>query len=305
MHLNFGFSAAQILWTLTFAALLVLLVVLLGRNRAQRFPWFTASMAILALRMLTSRLLFGRMAPIVLSEIYLALADVAVIIALLVVVEMARRAFAGASLRAWIVGTVVLLCIGAWILAPVWYFPGNGVEGTIGRVSWMNHWRLLAFSGPWPAWQTLTAGSRVAILRLMQLVAQKADMLADLLIVQLCLLVTLFGTRFKAGWRSHVQQIVIGLSTAAIAELARFGIWQAIALHTTIHSRAEYDRVMALQEKFFNATSVIFLAALVWWIVCLWIDEPIAPSAAGATGQVVPAADAKTSPPEPSDAGVK
>jgi len=30
MHFNFGFTAVQILWTLTFAALLVLLVVLLG-----------------------------------------------------------------------------------------------------------------------------------------------------------------------------------------------------------------------------------------------------------------------------------
>jgi hypothetical protein len=31
MHLNFDWTATQVLWTLTFAALLVLLVVLLGR----------------------------------------------------------------------------------------------------------------------------------------------------------------------------------------------------------------------------------------------------------------------------------
>jgi hypothetical protein len=36
MHLNFDFSAVQILWTLTFAGLLVLLVVLLGRDREQK-----------------------------------------------------------------------------------------------------------------------------------------------------------------------------------------------------------------------------------------------------------------------------
>ena len=47
MHFNFDFSTAQVLWTLTFAALLVLLVVLLGRDRAQRFPWFTASIAMM------------------------------------------------------------------------------------------------------------------------------------------------------------------------------------------------------------------------------------------------------------------
>ena len=47
MHFNFDFSATQILWTLTFAALLVLLVVLLGRDRARRFPWFTASIVMM------------------------------------------------------------------------------------------------------------------------------------------------------------------------------------------------------------------------------------------------------------------
>ena len=45
---NFAFSARQILWTLTFAAQLVLLVVLLGRDRARRYPWFTAGVVILA-----------------------------------------------------------------------------------------------------------------------------------------------------------------------------------------------------------------------------------------------------------------
>ena len=102
MHFNFNFSANQVLWTLTFAGLLVLLVVLLGRDRVRRFPWFTAAMVMMALRMLASRLLFGRMAPIVSSEVFLALADIASIIALMVVVEMARRAFAGAQRTAWI-----------------------------------------------------------------------------------------------------------------------------------------------------------------------------------------------------------
>ena len=56
MHLNFGFTTVQILWTLTFAALLVLLVVLLGRDRTRRFPWFTASIALVAVRLLASRM---------------------------------------------------------------------------------------------------------------------------------------------------------------------------------------------------------------------------------------------------------
>jgi hypothetical protein len=189
------------------------------------------------------------------SEIFLGLAVVAAIAALLVVVEMARRAFSSASRVAWISATLVLLTVG-------------GV--------------VLAFWGPWPSAKTLFAGSILGILRLVQLVAQKADMLANLLVVQLGILVVLFGRRFHACWRSHVQQIVIGLSTAAMSQLAVRGIWQAIALHTTIHSQADYQRVMALEGKFLNADSVVFLGALVWWIVCLWIDEPGSKAAAPA-----------------------
>ncbi|MDR3799900.1 MAG: hypothetical protein P4K93_17250, partial [Terracidiphilus sp.] len=76
MHLNFDFTTVQILWTLTFAALLVLLVVLLGRDRARRFPWFTASMTLTAVRLLASRMLFGKMPPLTMSSIFLTLAAV-------------------------------------------------------------------------------------------------------------------------------------------------------------------------------------------------------------------------------------
>ncbi len=264
MHLNFGFSAVQILWTLTFAALLVLLVVLLGRDRVRRFPWFTASMVMMALRMVASRLLFGKMAAIVSSEIFLALALVAAIVSLLVVVEMARRAFSRAGRVAWITATLVLVAVGGVVV-----------------VLW----------GPWPSAKTLFAGSTLGVLRLMQLIAQKADTLADLLVIQLGILVVLFGRRFHASWRSHVQQIVIGLSTAAMAQLGVRAIWQVIALHTTINSRADYVRVMGLQDKFVNADSLVLLAALVWWIVCLWIDEPGSKAAADPAEAAPPVAE--------------
>ena len=95
-----------------------------------------------------------------------------------------------------------------------------------------------------------------------------------MLTVGLGLLVVLFGRRFKAGWRSHTQQIVIGLSTAAIAQMAVRGIWQVIALHAAPHTQAEYEHVIGLQEKLYNANSAVFVAVLVWWIACLWINEP-------------------------------
>jgi hypothetical protein len=247
MHFNFDFSTGQILWTLTFAALLVLLVVLLGRDRVRRFPWFTASMALMALRMLAGRLLYHRLPMVLSEEIFLALADVGAIIALLVAVEMARRAFARADRKVWIAATVALLAVGGVVLA-LW--------------------------GPWPSFKTLFVASEESTLRLMQLFAQKADLLADVLIIQLSLLVALFGRYYDAGWRSHVQQIVIGLSTGAIAQLAIRGTLQHIATHATIHSQDDYQRIMSLMNKLDNANSVIFLVVLVWWIICLWIDEP-------------------------------
>lgn len=266
MHFNFDFTAVQVLWTLTFAALLVLLVVLLGRDRARRFPWFTLSIVLTALRLLASRLLYGRMAPITMSGIFLTLAVVASLVSFLVLVELARKAFRGAPRSAWIGVTVVVLAIGGAVLA-----------------TW----------GPWPPWKTLTAESQLAVLRLMQLVAQKTDLFNQVLMVELGLLIVLFGRRFKAGFRSHIQQIAIGLSTTAIAQMAVRGIWQLIATHAAPHTEAEYERVMGLQEKLYNANSAVLVAVLVWWTVCLWINEPgselpaaVAPESAPATPEI-------------------
>ena len=46
MHFDYHFTAVSVMWTLTFASLLVLLVVLMGRDRIGRFPWFTASIVL-------------------------------------------------------------------------------------------------------------------------------------------------------------------------------------------------------------------------------------------------------------------
>jgi len=70
-HFNFDFSAVKVLWALTFAALLVLMVVLLGRDRVRRYPFFTASIVLLALRLLMSRLLYGKLPSFTLGEIFL------------------------------------------------------------------------------------------------------------------------------------------------------------------------------------------------------------------------------------------
>jgi hypothetical protein len=249
MHLNFDFSAVLVIWTLTFAALLVLLVVLMGRDRARRFPWFTSSIVLVTLDMLGKRLLHGRLSQITLAAIFITLADLVVIVGLMVLLEMARHAFGKVRTTVWIVGNLVMVAVGGVVLA-----------------AW----------GPWPAWKTLTADSPLAVLGMMQLAEIKGDLLVNVLTVELGLLVVLFGRRFHAGWRSHTQQIMIGLSTVAIAQLALQGIQQIFIATVVINSQADVDRARGFLRNISNANGVVYLAVLLWWIVCLWNDEPAA-----------------------------
>jgi hypothetical protein len=257
MHPHFEFPVRQVLWTLTFAAQLVLLVVLLGRDRARRYPWFTAGIALAALRLMAEILLAGRMATLPLQEILLPLADLAAVVGLLVLIELARRAFSGfrrmmrslARPWQWLWFAIVL---GLWSVA-------SSVV-----VGW----------GPWPARSNLALDTLLGKLRLMQLLAQKGDLLVALLTVELGLLVVLFGRRFKAGWRSHAQMIAIGLSTVAISLLALQATVMSIVRTAHTHSQQEYERIVGLVTNLVNANKLVYLCALVWWIVWLWLDEP-------------------------------
>jgi hypothetical protein len=252
MHPKSSFDVDHILWTLTFAAQLVLLVVLLGRNRARRFPWFTAGVALFAFRLMADVLLSGRIANILSKQISGSLSDLSVIVSLLVLVEVARRAFVGLQRSLWIVNAVglVVLCCG-----------------------------IMALWGPWPAWKMLMDSSTLGVLRLMQFLAQKGEMMVSLLSIGLGILVALFGRRYRAGWRTHTQQIVIGLSAIGVAFLV---IQQA--LQSILRSvrpdwpRPEVDRIVALIGNLANANQAVYLVALLWWIAWLWLDEPATPA---------------------------
>jgi len=221
-------------------------VVLLGRDRMRRFPWFTASIVLAALQLLSSRLLFGKLPIFTMNVVFITMADAVALVGLLVVVEMARQAFGGLPRQLWIANSLGLLA----------------VAGTI-----------LALWGPWPAWKTLTADSNLAALRLMQLVAQKGDLLVIFLTIGLGLLVVLFGRKYKAGWRSHTQQIVIGLAVAAISRLALVLMLQHL-VKSAPKTQAEYDHLVGIRDNLISADNIVRVVVLVGWIVCLWIDEP-------------------------------
>jgi hypothetical protein len=247
MHFDWHFTAIQVLWTLTFAAQLILIVVLLGRDRARIFPWFTASIVAMALRLLCGRELFQRVPQLTLTSVLIAFSDVVAVLGLLVIVELARRAFVGAHRPQVLINVAGLLLVTASIL-------------------WM--W------GPWPSWQTLTADSQVANLRIFQLIAQKTELLVDLLNIELGLMIVIFGRHFNAPWKSHTQRIAIGLSTASISGLTVQTVWQYIAKTAAPHTQAELTKTLDLRDRLFNASGALYIAVLVWWIVSLWLNEP-------------------------------
>lgn len=264
MHFNSHFTAVQVLWTLTFASLLVLLVVLLGRDRMRRFPWFTTGIVLVTLRLLMNRLLHDRLPPITMGEIAITLADISALVSLIILVEMARRAFHRAPTRSWLLWTLGLLIVGG---LAVW--------------KW----------GPWPNLHTLAFDTLIARLQFMQFLSVKMGLLVDVLSMGLGVLVVSVGHRYGAGWHSHVQRIVIGLSTASLSQMSAQGIWQIIAHHTTPHSQAEYERVLSIQDKLLNTNSAVYVLVVVWWVICLWNDEPGSPTNRAAV-EIAPASSA-------------
>jgi hypothetical protein len=245
--MHFPFNEIEVIWTLTFAALLVLLVVLLGRDRARRYPFFTAGVVLAALEMLARRLLAQKIAPLNATEIFFTLADVVAFITLLVAIELARRAFSGASRASWIVGTVVVVAAAAGALA--WW-------------------------GPWPARQTLEARSLLAYLHLMQLFAEKGDLFNNLVFLELTLIAIFTARRFHAGWRSHARQLLFGYSISGLAQIAVRVVWEKLSNAPQPRTEAEFDHHMAMQSRLLDAYSIAHLAVVIAWIACLWFDDP-------------------------------
>jgi hypothetical protein len=120
--------------------------------------------------------------------------------------------------------------------------------------------------------------STLGHLRLMQLIAQKGDLFNEVLAVELFVLVVIAGRRFKTGWRSHTQQILAGISTNSATLLVARLIWEAKARNMP-RTQEGYDHMLGLQTHLLNASSTVVLAVMIWWIACLWIDEPGAAAA--------------------------
>jgi hypothetical protein len=262
MKFHLPFSANEILWALTFAGYLVLLVVLMGRDRVKQFPWFTASSVLIAFRLLTAKMLYGRLAQIPMAELFIGLALLASLVNVGMLLELARKGFAGIKRSAWVAGALTLMVLGAIVLY---------------------YW------GEWPAWQTLTAGGGlIANLQLLQFIALKASLLLDVETVLLGLVIVIFGRHFHAGWKTHIQRIMIGLSVVSLAQLAAEAIAQIIGRNAHPTTRAEAQHFIDLSDRIFYANSAVLILALIWWIWALWKNEPTQGELVTATPVLLP-----------------
>ena len=247
MKFHLPASTDEIIWALTFAAHLVLLVVLMGRDRVRRFPAFTAYITLIAFRLLTAKMLNGRLAQIPMAGLFIGLALLIALVNVAVLLELARKGFAGIRRVAWIASSLTLMAIGAAVL-----------------VLW----------GQWPSWNDLSAPGLISHLELLQLIALKAGLFLDVETVLLGVAIVLFGRRFHGGWKTHTQRILIGLSTVSLSQLAAEAITEILARTAKPHSMAEYQHLLDLRDRIAYANSAVGLLALIWWIWTLWQNEP-------------------------------
>ncbi len=263
MHL----TIEQILWALVVAGHLVLLIVLLGRDRAAHFPWFTTAIAVSAARLIADHLLQGKLTTIAFhwqTYVSLTLDD---LICFMVLLELLRRVFssgkAGLILKpkGWIGGAFVTLAVAA---GAVWLW------------------------GPWPSTAAIKADPAQLPLLLVALTATKGQIFIALLTVQVALLLLVAGRRFGFEWRTHPQQIALGLSTNALGFLAVQGIADSIKRTVHLTSREQYERVVHLFTNLDNTRSALWILVLLWWITWLWRDEQ------GTTPSLVATAEAET-----------
>jgi hypothetical protein len=230
-----------VLWWLTLAELTVLLLILFWRVRQRTFPWFMASLFFIGLRSALSRLAHD-VPSVTMNAVSIAVDNLAALVALLVLVELARRVFKGVKRKTWVLWTLALVAVAAGAIA-IW--------------------------GPWPAPETLSPDSTAAVLRLLELVAQKSALLVNVLTIELCLLVFYFGRRFNAGWHSYEQRLAIGLSMSALGQLVVQGLWQSMAQTASPSDLTAYLHILNIGRKLVDANMLVYVTVLMWWMFTL------------------------------------
>lgn len=257
MHWN----TEMILWVCVLAAHLVLMVVLLGRDRVGRFPWFTAATGLSAIRLIADHLLRGKLTEVAFFWQSYGGSILQTLLNLLVLVEICRHVFSSGrngkvlKPKGWLGGVLVTLPIAIAVAA----FWDQGFS-----------------------WAAAKADPQITPLYLVFFSALKAQTSLAVLTVEVGLLLLIFGKRFGFGWRSQDQQIALGLSTVSLALLAVQAATDIVKHNLHLTSREQYEHILQIFRNLDNGRFVIWLLALIWWIIWLWRNEPGAASSAEA-----------------------
>jgi hypothetical protein len=249
MHWNME----QILWALVLAAHLVLLIVLMGRDRLSRFPWFAAATAVSAVHLIADHLLHGKLTNLVFYWQSDVIIGVQTILGVLVLIEICQAVFssgkAGIKLNAkgWLGWALVTAGLA---VAAVWLWD------------------------PFHTWTTLHSDPNQLPLLIVALSAVDGQLFLALLTIEVGLLVRIFGKRFGSGFTSHAQQIMLGLSTYALGFMAVQVTTDVVKRTVHLTSRAEFEHIMKIFSNMDNARFALWFLVLVWWIVWLWREEP-------------------------------
>ena len=251
------FTIEQTLWAILLAAHLTLLIVLMGRERAARFRWFTAYMALNTIILIANHMLHGKLTTVAFYWQSYSLLALTSIVGIFMLAELAKQIFS------------------------------TGKSGLIVKPNAYLGWGCILFAlsaaavwawGPWPTLQALQAEPTQLRLLIVILIGMKGQLGVMILTVLVAFVLRLFGKRFGADWRSHPQQIALGLSTSALAFLAVQGINDALSRTLHPKTREEYTRAVHLISRIENARTVIWTLAIVWITFWLWRDEPGAPA---------------------------
>ncbi|HTJ29282.1 MAG TPA: hypothetical protein VL346_02195 [Acidobacteriaceae bacterium] len=257
------FTIEQVLWAVLLAAHLLLLIVLIGRERTSRFRWFTAYIGLSAISLIANHLLHGKLTMVAFYWQNYTLLGLLAIVGLFMLGELAKQTFSNGK--------------GPLIAKPNFYIGWGTILITLSAVAvWL-------WGRPWPSLQALTANPAQLRLYVVILIGMKGQLGVMILTVLAVIVMLIYGSRFGSGWRSHAQQIALGLSTSALAFLAV----QAIndVLSHTLHpkSQAEYAHAVQLVTRLENGRIVVWIISLLWILYWTWRDEPDAQTAVPAS----------------------
>ena len=217
-------------------------------RQTELFRWFTISIVIAVLREVVSELLFNRMAQIPYNAITLSLAIISVLAGIAVLFELARILFPAASLRNWLLVSTSIIA-GSAIAIQLWQ--------------------------PWPPSSEVDVHTQLGVLRLMQHLAVRGQLLVAIVTVLFGLAAIFLTTKGKAFWESHAIKILFGLTTFALTLIVTrvLGEWIAKLANLQPLPHADQERTQAIIDRLIVVPQVTMILVQFWWIRSLWLDE--------------------------------